>query len=180
MRRLTAVSSSLARGITVVVFAASGATAQAPRQIPPAVQHYFDLIRPVFSGRKAYDQVSFMDQYFRWPGNTGFNASIRRVEDILKSAGYVEESNAKAGAVLTYRIEQRPLRSPAWEPVDASVTIAGEREPALAFATNRNMLAINSFSTPDTGVLAQVVDLGKGTAADYDSVPLRGKIEFAD
>ena len=35
----------------------------------------------------AYDQVAFMDQYFRWPGNTGFNASIRRVEEILKAAG---------------------------------------------------------------------------------------------
>jgi len=180
MRRLTAVSLRCARRIAVVVFAASGATAQTPRQIPPAVQHYFDLIRPVFSGQKAYDQVAFMDQYFRWPGNTGFNASLRRVEEILKSAGYVEESEAKAGSVLTYRIEHRPMRSPAWEPVDASVTIIGEREPALAFATNRNMLAINSFSTPDTGVLAQVVDVGKGTAADYDRVPVTGKIVLAD
>jgi hypothetical protein len=180
MRRLTAVSSRFARGIAVVVFAAGDATAQAPRQIPPVVQHYFDLIRPVFSGQKAYDQVAFMDQYFRWPGNTGFNASIRRVEDILKSAGYVEESNAKAGEALTYRIEHRPMRSPAWEPVDASVTIVGEREAAIAFATNRNMLAINSFSTPDTGVLAQVIDVGKGTAADYDRVPVSGKIVLAD
>lgn len=180
MRRLTAVSSSVVRGITVVVLAGSGAGAQAPRHIPPAVQHYFDLIRPVFSGQKAYDQVAFMDQYFRWPGNTGFNASIRRVEDILKSAGYVDESNAKAGAVLTYRIEHRPLRSPAWEPVDASITIISEREPVLAFATNRNMLAINSFSTPDTGVLSQVVDVGKGTAADYDRVPVSGKIVLAE
>ena len=99
---------------------------------PTAVQHYFDLTRPLFSGDRAYDQVAFMDQYFRWPGNTGFNASIHRVEDILKAAGYVEESKAQKGAALTYRIEHRPMRQPAWEPVDASVTIVGESKPVLA------------------------------------------------
>ena len=56
----------------------------AKRVAPDAVQRYFDLVRPVFSGDRAYDQVAFMDQYFRWPGNTGFNANIRRVEDIQR------------------------------------------------------------------------------------------------
>jgi aminopeptidase YwaD len=172
--------SGLARGSAVVALSAATGAAQAPRQIPPAVQHYFDLVRPVFSGQNAYAQVAFMDQYFRWPGNTGFNASIRRVENTLKSAGYVEESNAKPGQVLTYRIEHRPMRTPAWEPVDATVTISGDRDPVLAFATNRNMLAINSFSTPDTGVLAQLVDVGKGAAADYDRAAVAGKIVLAD
>ncbi|MGE5732798.1 MAG: M28 family peptidase, partial [Gemmatimonas sp.] len=168
----------IARIITASVLSASAAQAQ--RQVPAAVQHYFDLIRPEFSGQKAYEQTAFMDQYFRWPGNTGFNASIQRVEGILKTAGYVEESAAKPGDALTYRIEHRPMPTPAWEPVDASVTIAGERDPVLSFATNRNMLAINSFSTPDTGVLASVVDVGKGSAADYDRIPVRGKIVLAE
>ena len=70
-----------------------------------------------------------MDQYFRWPGNAGFNASIRRVEDILKAAGYVEESKAKKGDVadVSHRAPAR-FSQPAWEPVDASVTIVGEVE----------------------------------------------------
>ncbi len=159
--------------ICVAAFAKNG-SAQA-RQIPPAVQHYFELVRPLFSADKAYDQVAFMDQYFRWPGNTGFNASIHRVEETLKAAGYVDESNAPAGSPLTYRIEHRPMRQPAWEPVDASVTIMGERQPVLAFATNRNMIAINSFSTPDTGIVAELVDVGKGTADDYKA-SVAGKI----
>ena len=65
------------------------------------------------------------------------------------------------------------MRAPAWEPVDASVTIVGEAEPVLQFATNRNMLAIISFSTPDTGVVAPLVDVGAGTAADYDKAVRR-------
>src|SRR5690348_6887124 len=43
---------------------------------PAAVKRYFDLVRPIFSGQRAFDQVAFMDNYFRWPGNEGFNASI--------------------------------------------------------------------------------------------------------
>jgi hypothetical protein len=157
-----------------------GSSAAAQRQIPASVQHYFGLVRPIFSGQNAYDQVAFMDQYFRWPGNTGFNASIRRVEGILKTAGYVEESTAKPGDVLTYRIEHRPIRTPAWEPINATVTIEGEHQPVLSFATNRNLLAINSFSTPDSGVLAQVVDVGKGSATEYDRAPVAGKIVLAE
>src|ERR1043165_8763716 len=63
---------------------------------PAAVKKYFSLVRPVFDGQKAYDQVAFMDQYFRWPGNAGFNASIHRVEETLKKAGYVEQSLARS------------------------------------------------------------------------------------
>ena len=171
---------TLRTALACAVLAASSLSAQsAKRVVPEAVRRYFDLVRPLFSGDRAYEQVAFMDQYFRWPGNTGFNASIRRVEDILKSAGYVDES-AKSTGPLTYRIEHRPLKQPAWEPVDATVTIAGQSEPVLRFATNRNMLAINSFSTPDSGVLAPVVDVGKGSAADYDRSSVAGKIVLAE
>jgi hypothetical protein len=169
------------RGVVALLLgmAASVSGAQRP-ETPAAVKRYFELVRPVFDGQKAFDQVAFMDQYFRWPGNTGFNASIHRVEETLKAAGYVEQSKAKPGDVLTYRIEHRPIRTPAWDPVDASVAIVGEREPVLKFSTNRNMLAIQSFSTPDTGVVAELVDVGKGTAADYDKASVAGKIVLAD
>jgi len=165
----------------IAALAAASASAQsAKRAVPDAVQRYFDLVRPLFSGDRAYEQVAFMDQYFRWPGNTGFNASVHRVEDILKAAGYVEERAAKAGAPLTYRIEHRPMKQPAWEPVDASVTIVGESQPVLSLTTNRNMLAINSFSTPDTGIVASVVDVGKGSAAEYDRSSVAGKIVLVE
>jgi hypothetical protein len=160
--------------------AASRLKAQFRPETPDAVRHYLALTRTVFSGQRAYDQVAFMDQYFRWPGNTGFNASIHRVEDILKAAGFVEESKAPKSAVLTYRVEHRPMRQPAWDPVDASVTIVGEPKPVLQWSTNRNMLAIASFSTPDTGIVAQLVDVGKGTAADYDKASVAGKIVLSD
>jgi hypothetical protein len=166
--------------ILIAAAALSSAAGAQRAESPPVVKHYFELVRPLFSGKNAYDQVAFMDQYFRWPGNTGFNASLRRVEGILKNAGYVEEKSAPAGAPLTYRIEHRPMRQPAWEPVDASVAIVGESSPVLRLATNRNMLAINSYSTPDSGVVAPLVDVGAGTAADYARQSVSGKVVLAD
>ncbi|MBO9636462.1 MAG: peptidase M28, partial [Chitinophagaceae bacterium] len=80
---------------------------------------------------------------------TGFDESIRLVEKQLQQAGFLEESAAPAGSMLTYRIEHRPMNRPAWEPVDAQVFIEGETEPVLSFKTNRNMIAINSVSTPE-------------------------------
>ena len=72
------------------------------------------------------------------------------------------------------------MRTPAWEPVDASVTVVGQSAPVLRLETNRNMLAINSYSTADTGVVAPLVDVGAGTAADYARQPVAGKIVLAD
>jgi aminopeptidase YwaD len=149
-------------------------------QTPPAVERYFALTRPAFSGDRARDVVAFMDRYFRLPGNTGFDASIHHVEEILTAAGYVNEARARTGDRLTYRVEHRPRGTPAWDVEDASVTIVGEREPLLRYATNKNMLAINSYSTPDTGVVADVVDVGSGAAADYDRANVAGKIVLAN
>jgi len=165
--------------VRFVACAALLAAGTASAQVP-ATQRLYSLTRPAFSGDRARNVVAFMDNYFRLPGNAGFDASIHHVESILKAAGYVEESQATADARLTYRIEHRPMRGPTWEPIDASVTIVGEREPVLKFATNRNMLAINSASTPDSGVVGQLVDVGAGTAADFDRVPVEGKIVLAD
>jgi hypothetical protein len=169
-----------ARAVRLFAVLALLAVAPVAAQSPAAVQRYFELTRPVFSGERARDVVAFMDQYFRWPGNTGFNASIHRVEEILKSAGYIDETRAKPSDRLTYRIEHRPRSTPAWDVEDASLTIVGEPVPLLRYATNRNMLAINSFPTPDTGVVAEVVDVGRGAAADYERVPVAGKIVLAD
>ena len=154
--------------------------AQPVRATAPAVERSFALVRPTFSGDRARDVVAFMEQYFRLPGNTGFNASIHHVEEILKAAGYVDQSRAMPTTRLTYRIERRPMSRLTWEPVDASLTILGEDEPVLRWTTNRNMLAINSRSTPDSGVVAPVVDVGRGTPGDYDRAAVRGAIVLAD
>ena len=146
----------------------------------PQIAALFKLTRPEISGERAKDVVVFMDQWFRWPGNTGFNSSLDHVEGILKAAGYVKEDPSAANARLTYRIETRALPNMAWDPVDASITIEGQSAPLMKWSTNRNMLAINSWSTPDSGVVADLVFAGKGTPAELDKAEVKGKIVFVD
>lgn len=128
-----------------------------------------------FSGDSAFATVAFVEQFWRQPGSVGFDTTINRVVGILERAGYVAEADAPVGAPLTYRVEHREMRRPSWSPIDASLVIEGG-DTLLQFASNRNMLAIGSYDTPDTGVVARVVDLTTA-AADAD---VRGAIVFAE
>jgi len=138
-----------------------------------------DLVRAEYSGDSAYESVAYVDQYIRWPGNRGFDASIDHIVERLEAAGFVREDQASDGSVLTYRLEHYPMNRQAWEPLGASVMIEGESEPILSFATNRNMLATYSFATPASGITAELVDAGTG-AADFDALDVRGKIVLVD
>ena len=148
----------------------------------PAERH-LALVRARYSGERALETVAYLDRFVRWPGNAGFDSSIYHVAARLAAAGFVEKSAARPADRLTYRVERYPLPGAAWEPVDASVMIvgaAGNVTPVLAFATNRNMLASNSFSTPAGGVEAELVRVGSATPAALDSANVRGKIVLSD
>jgi len=148
----------------------------------PAAQRAFELVRARYEGKRALDVVAFMDQYWRLPGNTGFDASIDRVASILRAAGYVPEAEATSGQRLTYRIESRPMARSTWEPESASVTIVTPTGAGvlLRSATNRNMMTINSQSTPTGGVEAEVVALGTLADSSFAHVDVAGKIVFAE
>ena len=153
---------------------AAPSTAQ-PNAGSPSAAHWTG-VRARFSGARAKETVAFLDRYVRWPGNRGFDASIAHIVQRLERAGYLPETRATPGARLTYRVEQYPMKAPAWEPVSARLSIVGDATPVLRFETNRNMLSINSFSTVDGGVEAELVDAGDGSPARLDSLNVRGKI----
>ncbi len=155
---------------------------QQPATAGPADRH-LALVRARFSGERARETVAFMDHYVRWPGNAGFDSSIAHVARALAAAGYVEASAATPADRLTYRVERYPLPNAAWEPLDATLAIVdpdGRTTTVLRFATNRNMLAQNSFSTPADGVEAELVRVAAATPAALDAVDVRGKIVLAD
>ena len=164
----------------VAVVLALPARLPAQRVVPPAIDRYFGLARAEYSGERARQLIAYMGGWFRLPGNTAFDASIDRVVSQLRSAGYVREDSAGPSAHLVYRVEHRPLRGPAWDLQDASLTIVGDRTPLLQLATNLNMLAINSYSTPDSGLVAELVDAGKGTSVELDRVNVKGRVVLAD
>lgn len=171
---LTLLAASLA-GMTPAL----GATpTPAPDTVPGSMSAYQRYADTHFSGERARDVVVFMDQYFRWPGNTGFNASIDKVVEALREAGYQEEGTGDGR--LTYRVEHRPMSRSTWEPSGASLTVVGDGAPLLTYASNRNMVAINSWGTAPEGVEAEVVDVGAGTPADFEGKDVRGRIVFGE
>ena len=146
---------------------------------PSPATRYWTLVRPAYSGDRARETVAFLDQYARWPGNRGFDASIAHIAQRLEDAGYVREDRATPRDRLTYRVERYPMAAPAWEPTSASLSIVGQAEPVLRLATNRNMLATNSFATPAGGIDAELVDAGDGSPAQLDAANVKGKVVLA-
>lgn len=139
---------------------------------------YADVINQEFTGNLAYETTSFVEKYWRVVGNTGFNKTIYRIAEQLEKDGYVLEENATEKNKLTYRIEKRSLKRPTWESVDATVIINGEEHPLLTHATNRNMIALNSYSTPKKGVTAEVIYIKD--VKKLKDTNVKGKIVFAE
>ena len=140
--------------------------------------NYSDVINQEFTGDLAFETTSFVEKYWRVVGNTGFNKTIYKIANDLEKSGFVLEENATENEMLTYRIEKRPLKNPTWESVDAMLTMNDEKTPLLQHATNRNMIALNSYSTPKEGITAEVIhikDLNKLSELD-----VKGKIVFAE
>ena len=165
--------------LVLPVSAASQSRRVQPEAADPTVQAYFEMARRSFSADRAFETVAFMENQWRLPGNSGFDASIYRVEQILVAAGYVREEEA-GGHPFTYRIEKRPMRGPAWDPVDASLTVVGESKPLLQLHSNWNLLAIYSFPTPPEGIEAEVVYVGRGRAEDFEGLDVTGKIVLGE
>ena len=149
---------------------------QQNNQLQPS--EYADVISQEFTGDLAFKTTSFVEKFWRVAGNTGFNKTVYRIAKQLEKDGYVLEENAVSTTILTYRIETRPLKNPTWESVNAVVKINGEELPLLQHATNRNMIAKNSYSTSKNGVTAEVVyvkDLKK-----LKTTNVKGKILFVE
>jgi hypothetical protein len=158
-----------------------GQEAPAQRPTDPTIERYFDEARALYSGDRALEILAFMDGSFRLPGNSGFDASIAKLEEVLVAAGYVDEQDAEPEAPLTYRIEHRPMNSPAWEPVEGTLTLLGPAGGTLLdLSTNLNMIAINSYSTPPGGVEAELVYVGDGGPEHFEDIDVRGKIVFGE
>ena len=139
---------------------------------------YFDLFRPLYTGELAFETVDFVEKYWRVPGNTGFNKTVYKIAEELEVAGYVLEEKATADNRMTYRIEKRAMENFTWEPVAASLTIVGQDTMLLKYSTNRNMIYLNSVSTPKKGVVAEIVHL-----RNYEEIKnrdLKGKIVFCE
>lgn len=139
---------------------------------------YSKVLNQEITGDLAYNTVAFVEKYWRVVGNTGFNKTVYKIAEQLEKDGYVLEEKATENDILTYRIEKRPMKRPTWESIDATLSIVGDSLPLLSHDTNRNMIAMNSYSTPKEGISAEVIHI-----KDIKQLPktnVKGKIVFAE
>ena len=136
------------------------------------------ILNDKFTGDLAYETTDFVEDFWRVSGNSGFNASISRLVEHLEKSGFVNEEQAGESGRFTYRLEKRPMELPTWEPVDARLSIEGEPKPLLDYATNRNMIVLNSHSTPKGGIRGELVAVN--SVEDIKESSVKGKIVFAE
>ncbi len=142
---------------------------------PAGIEKYLEVVNDQFDADRAYATTHFVSEQWRLPGNHGFDTSIYYVQQILEEAGFVPQKEAKAGQAH-YRLEQYPLRRPSWEPISAQLSIKGQEHAILDFSSNRNMIAINSFSTPAEGQTAAVVFVETCSADAIKKAKVKGKV----
>jgi hypothetical protein len=135
------------------------------------------MVDAEFNENQAFETVAYIEQFFRVVGNEGFNKSIYYVENLLNEQGFIPESLASTNDRLTYRIERRELERPTWEPVSGTLSLA-PGEQILDFASNRNMIAINSYST-NGNEAHEVIYVGEGRELNFDK-DVTNKLVFAE
>jgi len=153
-------------------------TGTAPPPMPAALAAGLDpVLDAVWSGfdrDAALAHVEFATQYWRLAGNTGYNAYLDRIRARLDESSFV-------GSI---RVDEYPLDSPAWDYTVGTLAIVlegGGEEVVLSRERHRVALGINSFSTPPGGVLARLVDAGRGDRAeDYAGRNVKGAVVLGD
>ncbi len=160
----------------IILIAPFQTTAQ---EVSSQLDKYLELVRSEYSGQKALETTAFVADRWRSPGNTGFDESIFHVQKQLEEAGY-KQAEKGSDEKLSYRLERYPLGKLAWDPIDAKIYLPGQDKPLLEFSSNRNMIAINSFSTPKKGIEAEVVYIESCDKASIEKLDLKGKIVFGE
>lgn len=135
--------------------------------VDPVISAVYDGFDPA----AGMDHVRFMSQYWRLAGNTGYNATIDRIQKRLEDAG------------IATRIDEYPNTTPAWDYSVGTVALVAEGKPdqvVLSREQDRVALCINSFSTPAAGVVAPIVDVGRGAEQDYAGKDIKGAVVLGD
>jgi hypothetical protein len=153
------------------------AARQATHALPPSAERAYLALAPRFNAAEAMEVVSFMDQYWRLAGNPGYNASIDNIRDRLIRAGFSTSSRTSASV----RVDEYANEDRGWDYRTGTVAFdEGGEAPLLSRESDGVSLAINSFSTAPGGLRAALVDVGPGTAADFDGKVIRGAIVLTD
>jgi aminopeptidase YwaD len=146
-------------------------------QLPASADSAYGRLAGRFDRDGATEIVAFMDRFWRLAANPGYNASIDHIQGRLAQAGFGRQDDA------TLRVDEFANGNPGWDHSVATVTFADsdDRDPIFVRERDRVALCINSFSTPTGGLVAPLVDVGRGASeADYAGKTIKGAIVLGD
>jgi aminopeptidase YwaD len=148
--------------------------------LPSSAERAYRALDSRFDRVVAMEVVEFMSDHWRLAGNPGYNASIDHIRDLLIAAGFASDGPDDGRSRL--RVDVYEAQNRGWDYQRGTLSIDGEAEPLLSRERDRVSLAINSFSTPDGGRRAPLVDVGAGTDADFARAgkTLKGAVVLGD
>lgn len=156
-----------------------------PAALARAVDPVIDALWLRFSRRTAMAHVRYVSQFWRLSGNLGFDATINRIHTRLVEVGFRDDRGASTGPspVSAVWAEEYPNSGKGWRYTTGTVAIAhsGAADEVVLSREQQNLsLCINSFSTTDDGLVAPLVDVGRGADADYSGKDLKGAVVLGD
>jgi len=155
---------------------------QASSRIDAAIDPVIDALWSRYDQEAARQHVEFISQYWRLPGNAGYNASLERVRGRLAGAGFGAPGSGAAGPTVAY--EEYPNTGRGWDHTVGTLALvnAGKAdEVILSRERERLALCINSFSTPPEGITAPLVDVGQGDRDEhYAGKAVKGAVVLGD
>lgn len=155
--------------LTAILAWATVVAGQAPRaRLASVVSPVIDAIWNGYDMRAAMGHVEFIGSKWRLPGNPSYNASIDRIRDRFVAAG------------LKPTIEEYPNNGLAWDHTVGTLALVNDGKADEPVITDHIALCINSFSTAPGGVVARLVDVGRGTEQDYAGKDIKGAVVLAD
>ena len=145
--------------------------AEARTRLAAIVEPVIDAVWKGYDQNAAMDHVRFMSQYWRLAGNTGYNSTIDRIQKRLSAAG------------ISTSIDEYPNNNPAWDHSVGTLALVTDGKPdqvVLSREQDRLALCINSFSTAPEGVVAPLIDVGRGTDQDFAGKNVKGAVVLGD
>jgi len=136
-----------------------------------------------FSRESALDHVKFVSQYWRLSGNPGYNATLDRAKSRMLESGFADGTAPAGRKAAAVWVEEYPNTGKGWSYSIGTLALAregGADEPVLTRENQNLSLCINSFSTPAGGVMARLVDVGRGREADFAGKDVTGAVVIGD
>jgi hypothetical protein len=174
-RRLATAASVVAilatLGVARIGFRQSGPLPALFARVDPII----DALWTGYDSAAAMEHVRVIGPTWRLGGNASFDAAIDRVRDRLIAGGFsrahirVEEYGGGPGRGWEHTVGTLAIVKP-----------GASDEVVLSRETHRVALAINSFPTPPDGVVAKLVDVGRGSDEDYAGKDLKGAVVLGD